>query len=84
MKRRIVPGEVSTSDLHQYLLGSVSPRPIAFVSTINEDGKHNLAPYSFFYAFSSNLLLSSLAPIEEWRTIPLKIHCIIFKKTKNV
>jgi len=54
MKRRIVPGEIPTSDLHQYLLGSVSPRPIAFVSTINEDGKHNLAPYSFFNAFSSN------------------------------
>jgi len=54
MKRRIVPGEVSTSDLHQYLLGSVSPRPIAFVSTIDEHGNHNLAPYSFFNAFSSN------------------------------
>jgi len=54
MKRRIVPGEVSTADLHQYLLGSVSPRPIAFVSTIDENGNHNLAPYSFFNAFSSN------------------------------
>ncbi len=54
MKRRIIPGEVSTSDLHQYLLGSVSPRPIAFVSTIDENGNHNLAPYSFFNAFSSN------------------------------
>lgn len=54
MKRRIVPGEVSTADLHQYLLGSVSPRPIAFVSTIDENGRHNLAPYSFFNAFSSN------------------------------
>jgi len=54
MKRRIVPGEVSTADLHQYLLGSVAPRPIAFVSTIDEHGRHNLAPYSFFNAFSSN------------------------------
>lgn len=54
MKRKIVPGEVSTADLHQYLLGSVSPRPIAFVSTMDEKGRHNLAPYSFFNAFSSN------------------------------
>lgn len=54
MKRRIIPGEVSTGDLHQYLLGSVSPRPIAFVSTIDENGIPNLAPYSFFNAFSSN------------------------------
>ena len=54
MKRKIIPGEIPTSDLHQYLLGSVSPRPIAFVSTIDENGRHNLAPYSFFNAFSSN------------------------------
>jgi len=54
MKQRIVPGEISTKDLHQYLLGSVSPRPIAFVSSIDEKGNHNLAPYSFFNAFSSN------------------------------
>ena len=54
MKRRIVPGEVSTADLHQYLLGSVAPRPIAFVSTLDANGNHNLAPYSFFNAFSSN------------------------------
>ena len=54
MKRKIIPGEVSTKDLHQYLLGSVAPRPIAFVSTIDEKGRHNLAPYSFFNAFSSN------------------------------
>ncbi len=54
MKRKIIPGEIPTKDLHQYLLGSVSPRPIAFVSTIDEKGNHNLAPYSFFNAFSSN------------------------------
>lgn len=54
MKRKIIPGEIPTSDLHQFLLGSVSPRPIAFVSTIDENGNHNLAPYSFFNAFSSN------------------------------
>lgn len=54
MKRKIIPGEIPTKDLHQFLLGSVSPRPIAFVSTMDEKGKHNLAPYSFFNVFSSN------------------------------
>ncbi len=52
--RKIIPGEIPTRDLHQYLLASVSPRPIAFVSTTNNDGIHNLAPYSFFNCFSSN------------------------------
>lgn len=54
MKRRIVPGEIPTKDMHQYLLGSVAPRPIAFVSTKDEHGHDNIAPYSFFNVFSSN------------------------------
>lgn len=48
------PKTTPTADLHQYLLGAVAPRPIAFVSTISENGTPNLAPYSFFNAFSSN------------------------------
>lgn len=52
--RIINPGEIPTHDLHQFLLGTVAPRPIAFVSTLSEDGQPNLAPYSFFNAFSSN------------------------------
>lgn len=50
----IIPEELKTKDLHQFLLGTVSPRPIAFASTVDEDGNPNLAPYSFFNAFSSN------------------------------
>ena len=53
-KRSINPDEIPTRDFHQFLLGSVAPRPIAFVSTVNEDGVANLAPYSFFNVFSSN------------------------------
>ncbi len=51
---RIVPEETKTKDLHQFLVGSIAPRPIAFVSTVDEEGNPNLAPYSFFNAFSSN------------------------------
>ena len=32
----------------------VSPRPIGWISTINEHGQSNLAPYSFFNAVSSD------------------------------
>ncbi len=52
--RIIDPEKTPTRDLHQFLLGAVAPRPIAFASTINDDGTANLAPYSFFNAFSSN------------------------------
>jgi flavin reductase (DIM6/NTAB) family NADH-FMN oxidoreductase RutF len=51
---RIDPNEIATKDLHQFIVGAVAPRPIAFASTISTDGIHNLAPYSFFNAFSSN------------------------------
>lgn len=50
----IEPGTIPTKDFHQFMLGAVSPRPIAFASTISPEGVPNLAPYSFFNAFSSN------------------------------
>lgn len=50
----INPGEIATRDLHQFIIGSVAPRPIAFASTLDENGVPNIAPYSFFNAFSSN------------------------------
>jgi flavin reductase (DIM6/NTAB) family NADH-FMN oxidoreductase RutF len=54
MMKIIDPKTTPTRDFHQFLLGAVAPRPIAFVSTIDTDGNPNLAPYSFFNAFSSN------------------------------
>jgi flavin reductase (DIM6/NTAB) family NADH-FMN oxidoreductase RutF len=51
---RIDPTQIPTKDLHQYMLGAVAPRPIAFASTLSKEGVPNLAPYSFFNAFSSN------------------------------
>lgn len=38
---------------HTFLTSVVAPRPIALVSTIGKDGCVNLAPFSFFNAFSS-------------------------------
>jgi len=50
----IDPDKTPVRDFHQFLLGAVAPRPIAFVSTMDEKGQPNLAPYSFYNAFSSN------------------------------
>lgn len=52
--RTIDPETIATKDLHQFIVGAVAPRPIAFASTIDENGVANIAPYSFFNAFSSN------------------------------
>ncbi len=40
--------------VHNLLLSGVAPRPIAFVSSISEDGINNLAPFSYFNAFGAN------------------------------
>jgi flavin reductase (DIM6/NTAB) family NADH-FMN oxidoreductase RutF len=37
---------------HDMLTSAIIPRPIAWVSTIGKDGKHNLAPFSFFTGVS--------------------------------
>ena len=37
---------------HDLLTSAIIPRPIAWVSTIGRDGKHNLAPFSFFTGVS--------------------------------
>ena len=50
----IVPEEVPTPRLHAYLLGAVGPRPIAFASTVDRQGRPNLSPFSFFNVFSAN------------------------------
>lgn len=50
---RIDPKEIPTPQMHQYLVGAIAPRPIAFVSTVSKEGIPNLAPYSFFNVFSS-------------------------------
>ena len=52
--KKVIPSETSIRDLHQFIVGAIAPRPIAFVSTIDANGISNLAPYSFFNAFSSN------------------------------
>lgn len=44
------------------LASLVTPRPIAWVSTLNEDGGVNLAPFSFFNVFGSKPPLVIFAP----------------------
>jgi len=40
--------------MHRLYLSFVQPRPIAFASTIDADGRPNLAPYSFYNMMSAN------------------------------
>jgi flavin reductase (DIM6/NTAB) family NADH-FMN oxidoreductase RutF len=44
------PAVTPYRDVYKLLIGSVVPRPIAFVSTVSAEGVANVAPFSFFNA----------------------------------
>lgn len=50
---KIDPTTLSQRDSYQLLISVIVPRPIAFVSTVAEDGVLNLAPFSFFSGICS-------------------------------
>jgi flavin reductase (DIM6/NTAB) family NADH-FMN oxidoreductase RutF len=64
----IEPKDLPVQKLHQYLLGAIGPRPIAFASTVDAEGKPNLAPFSFFNVFSANPPILIFSPARSGRT----------------
>lgn len=59
---RLVLSEIPVPKRHQYLLAAVSPRPIAFASTVDKNGNPNLAPFSFFNLMGSNPPIAVFSP----------------------
>ena len=58
----IDPTEQSFKENHKIMIGSIVPRPIAFVSTKSNDGILNLAPFSYFNGVCSNPPTVMFAP----------------------
>jgi flavin reductase (DIM6/NTAB) family NADH-FMN oxidoreductase RutF len=48
------PEEHALRDIYKLMIGAIVPRPIAFVSTVDEHGVQNLAPFSFFSGVCAN------------------------------
>ncbi|MGB5237627.1 MAG: flavin reductase family protein [Flavobacteriaceae bacterium] len=63
----IDPKDIPTPRLHGYLLGAVGPRPIAFASTVDKEGRPNLSPFSFFNVFSANPPIMIFSPARRVR-----------------
>ncbi len=59
----INPSEHDFRDIYKLLIGTIVPRPIAFVSSIDPAGVRNLAPFSFFTAISANPPVVCFAPM---------------------
>ncbi|MEM7314660.1 MAG: flavin reductase family protein, partial [Planctomycetota bacterium] len=48
------PTQLGVRDFYLHMVRLITPRPIAWVSTISNDGVTNLAPYSFFNGVGAN------------------------------
>lgn len=60
---RIDSAEIGLRDLYQWMISTITPRPIAWVSSVSAAGLTNLAPFSFFQGVAANppTLLFSVA-----------------------
>jgi len=55
---------------YNLLASLVTPRPIAWITTIDEEGRINAAPFSFFNVFGSNPPIVAFAPGNKDRETP--------------
>jgi len=58
----VICKETSVKDLYKILIGSIVPRPIAWVSSTGSTGINNLAPFSFFNCFGVDPPMVGFAP----------------------
>lgn len=61
------PKDLSTVEVQNLLQGAVTPRPIAFASTVDKSGNANLSPFSFFNMFSANPPILIFSPSRKVR-----------------
>ncbi len=67
LMKHLEPKELTISELHGHLVGAVGPRPVAFASTIDPEGRPNLSPFSFFNVFGANPPLMIFSPARRGR-----------------
>ena len=80
----IEPKDISSAKLQGYLQSAVGPRPIAFASTIDKNGKPNLSPFSFFNVFSANPPILIFSPARRVRDNSIKHTLINVEATREV
>ena len=65
----IDPKETAPANVYKIMIGSIIPRPIAFVSSISPQGILNLAPFSFFTGASANPPVVCFSPMHNLQGI---------------
>lgn len=59
------PQSLEWKDAYKLMVGSILPRPIAFVTTMDTDGNVNAAPFSFFTAICADPMLICFSPMRK-------------------
>lgn len=77
------PSEIPFQQTHRLLLGGIAPRPIAFVGSIDNAGRPNLAPFSFFNAFGANPPIICFSPAYSGKTGAAKDTLLNILETKE-
>jgi len=80
----VEPKDITTAQVQGYLQSAVGPRPIAFASTIDENGNPNLSPFSFFNVFSANPPILIFSPSRRVRDNTIKHTLINADATREV
>lgn len=68
---------------YKFLIGSILPRPIGVISTLNKDGSNNIAPFSFFNGFSAKPMIVGFAPLIRTSTGAKKDTVINIEREKE-
>lgn len=79
----VSPDTLEWRDAYKLLIGSILPRPIAFVSTIDENGNANAAPFSFFTAICADPMLICFSPMRRGSDGGKKDTLLNIEKTKQ-
>ncbi|MEO6004215.1 MAG: flavin reductase family protein [Opitutus sp.] len=56
---------IPARDAYRWMIHTILPRPIAWVSTIGLDGRTNLAPFSFFQGVTANPPTLMFVPVND-------------------
>jgi flavin reductase (DIM6/NTAB) family NADH-FMN oxidoreductase RutF len=56
---------LSPRDAYQWMIHTILPRPIAWVSTVDLSGRTNLAPFSFFQGITANPPTLMFVPVND-------------------
>ena len=57
--------QITTREAYQWMIHTILPRPIAWVSTVAADGRSNLAPFSFFQGITANPPTLMFVPVND-------------------